>query len=150
VIRRYPRLRLFAYEYFIFLGRVASPSAITHSWRTGLSSLGRLHTHGLFAGFESGSGRGDFHTYRLTLPVASTDHARGQSDVERRTGQTCQTCKFQCSYMETDKLPTARSPTCRVQVRHASLADWQLGEACADRLRVITPIHLHCIQRWSP
>jgi hypothetical protein len=54
--------------------------------------------------------------------------------------------------METDKPPArlpASRPTCRVQVLHASLADRQLGGACADRLHVIIPIHLHCIQRWS-
>jgi hypothetical protein len=88
----------------------------------------------------------------LPLPVASTDHARGQSDVERRTGQTCQTCKFQCSYMETDKppaCPPAKHPACRVQVRRANLSDRQLGGPCADRLRVNTPIYLHCIQRRS-
>jgi hypothetical protein len=45
-------------------------------------------------GFESGSGRVGFHTYRLPLPVARTDHARGQSDVECHTGQTCQASVF--------------------------------------------------------
>jgi hypothetical protein len=67
------------------------------------SLLGRLHTHRLFAGIGSGSGRGVFHTYRLT--AAGGQHRsciRGQSDIERRTGQTCQTSKFQCSYIDTD------------------------------------------------
>jgi hypothetical protein len=32
--------------------------------RAQLTPLGRLHTHRLFAGFRSGSGRGVFHTYR--------------------------------------------------------------------------------------
>ena len=34
-------------------------------------------------------------------------------------------CKFQCSYVETDK--SARRPACRVQVRHANLPDRQFG-----------------------
>jgi hypothetical protein len=109
-------------------------------------ALVRLHTH---TGFLRDSNPAPvveiFTRTGLPLPVASTDHARSQSDVERRTGQTCQTFKFQCSYIETDRPLPARRPT-RVQVRHASLADRQLGGACADRLRVITRIHLHCTQ----
>jgi hypothetical protein len=45
---------------------------------------------------------------RTGITAAGGQHRsciRGQSDVERRTGQTCQTCKFQCSYIETDKPP---------------------------------------------
>jgi hypothetical protein len=37
VIRRYPRLRVFAYEYFVSLGRVTTHPQNPHTWRTSLS-----------------------------------------------------------------------------------------------------------------
>jgi hypothetical protein len=109
--------------------------------------LGRFHAHRLYAGFESGSGRVSFHMYRLPLPLASTEHARCQSDVERHRGQTCQASEFQwklISRTPAEAAPLPRHPTCRVPSRHAKLPGKQLGGACADRLRMITPIHLHC------
>jgi len=39
LIRRYPRLCVFAYEYFVFFGKVTNPSENPHSWRTSLSLL---------------------------------------------------------------------------------------------------------------
>jgi hypothetical protein len=110
-------------------------------------ALGRFHTHRLYAGFESGSGRVSFHTYRLPRPLASTEHARCQSDVECHRGQTCQASKVQWKLLSrtpAEAAPLPWRPTCRVPGRHARLTERQLGGACADRLCVITPIHLHC------
>jgi hypothetical protein len=58
-------------------------------------------------------------------------------------------CQFQCSYIVTDSRPPARRPACPVQFRYANWPDRQLGGACADRLRVNTPIYLYCIRRRS-
>jgi hypothetical protein len=60
--------------------------------------------------------------------------------VDSRSAPTGYVCKFQCSYIETDSRPLARRLACRVQVWHANLP---------DRLRVNTPIYLHCIRHRS-
>jgi hypothetical protein len=88
------------------------------------------------------------HVPALPLPVASTDHVYvanlilNAAQVRRasRANSNAVTLKL-------ISRPPARNPACRVQVRHASLPDRQLGGACADRLRVNTPVYLHCIQR---
>jgi hypothetical protein len=90
------------------------------------------------------------HVPVLPLPVASTVHVYVASLIlnvaqvrrARRANSNAVTLKLKSR-------PPARRPACRVQVRHASLPDRQLGGACADRLCVNTPIYLHCIQPRS-
>jgi hypothetical protein len=76
--------------------------------------------------------------------VASTEHARGQSDVERHRGQTCQASEIQwklISRTPAEAAPLPRRMTRRVPGRHARPTDRQSGGPRADWLRVITPIY---------
>jgi hypothetical protein len=87
------------------------------------------------------------HVPALPLPVASTDHVYVVSLIlnaaqVRRANSNAVALKL-------ISRPPARRPACQVQVRHANLPDRQLDGACADRLRVSTPIDLRCIQRRS-
>jgi hypothetical protein len=77
-----------------------------------------------------------------SLYVASLILNAAQVRRARRANFNAVTSKLICR-------PSVRHPACRVQVRHANLLDRQLGGACADRLRMNTPIYLHCIQRRS-
>ena len=85
-----------------------------------------MHTHRLFAGVGSRSGRGVFHTYR---------HYRcGRWEVFKSVVWHRQ---VQISVISRTKKMFVRRPACRVPVWHANL------------LRVKTPIYLHCIRLWS-
>jgi hypothetical protein len=101
------------------------------------------HTHRLFAGVGSGSGRGVFHTYRhyrcrrsvwFWKPhkedVCTQKHRVGfietevfKTVVRHRQVQT----RSNAVILKMISQPPARRPTCRVQVRHANLPDRQFG-----------------------
>jgi hypothetical protein len=88
------------------------------------------------------------HVPALPLPAASTDHVYVASLVLNAAQvRRARRPNLNAVRLKLISRPPARRPTCRVQVRHASLPYRQLGGACADRLRVNTPIYLHCIQR---
>jgi hypothetical protein len=87
------------------------------------------------------------HVPALPLLVASTDNVYVASLM--LNAAQVRSAKSNAVTLKLISRPPAWRPACRVQVRHANLPDRQLGGACADRLRVNTPIYLHCIQRRS-
>jgi hypothetical protein len=106
------------------------------------------------------------HVPALLLPVASTDHVYVASLIlnaaqvrrARRANSNAVTLKLisrppaclpaRPPARQPASQP-ARRPTCQFKVPHPTFQERQLGGACVDRLRVNTPIYLHCIQRRS-
>ena len=83
-------------------------------------ALGRLHTHRLFAGVGSGSGRGGFHTYRhYRCRRCFKETEVFKSVVGLR--------QVQIRVISRTKKMFVRRPACRVPVRHANLPGRQLG-----------------------
>ena len=92
-------------------------------------ALGPLHTHRLFAGVGSGSGRGVFHTYRHYGCRRWVSYRLRYLKQSSGTDRFRYVCKLQRSTLKLISRTKmfVRRPACRVPVRHANLPGRQLG-----------------------